>query len=232
MIRYYDKKGLHMEETEYRHLSLLKERDPKTADAFAHALAVSFQGYPLFEHFSNYKYSVPKMEYFWKVTLKTVWDSAYLVQDSEQLNSAIVSLPCAQSHTSFWTYVRTGGLGIPLRLGLRSALGLLHFEEFAKKIKSKYVTDSCHYLFAFVTLPEARGKGYGSIALKELLRFYDEEHLDCYLETLTPTNVEIYKKHGFCLMEEVSVPNTDLVLYAMYRRAQGCAEEEPQEERT
>ena len=32
-------------------------------------------------------------------------------------------------------------------------------------------------------------------------------------------NVEIYKKYGFELKEEIKVPNTDLTLYAMLRIA-------------
>ena len=37
------------------------------------------------------------------------------------------------------------------------------------------------------------------------------------LETVSPTNVEIYKNYGFEVVEEVKVPNEDLILYAMLR---------------
>ena len=33
------------------------------------------------------------------------------------------------------------------------------------------------------------------------------------------TMVQIYKKYGFELKEEIKVPNTDLTLYAMLRKA-------------
>ena len=52
-----------------------------------------------------------------------------------------------------------------------------------------------------------------------MLVHLDEREQDCYLETLSPVNVEIYKKYGFELKEEVKVPNTNLTLYAMLRRA-------------
>jgi predicted acetyltransferase len=52
-----------------------------------------------------------------------------------------------------------------------------------------------------------------------MLNYFDEHNLECYLETLSPTNVEIYKRYGFELKEEVKVPNADLTLYAMLRPA-------------
>jgi predicted acetyltransferase len=55
--------------------------------------------------------------------------------------------------------------------------------------------------------------------MRPMLNYLDEHQQDCYLETLSPVNVEIYKKYGFELKEEVKVPNTNLTLYAMLRTA-------------
>ena len=68
-------------------------------------------------------------------------------------------------------------------------------------------------------MPEFRGKGLGSSIMQPMLENLDNNHQDCYLETLLPINVDIYKKYGFELKEEVNVPNTDLTLYAMLRVA-------------
>jgi predicted acetyltransferase len=68
-------------------------------------------------------------------------------------------------------------------------------------------------------MPEFRGKGLGSKIIKPMLNYLDAHNQECYLETLSPTNVEIYKKYGFELKEEVKVPNADLILYAMLRPA-------------
>ena len=55
--------------------------------------------------------------------------------------------------------------------------------------------------------------------MRPMLEYLDKRKQDCYLETLVPINVEIYKKYGFELKEEIKVPNTDLTLYAMLRIA-------------
>ena len=93
------------------------------------------------------------------------------------------------------------------------------FEKFAMEIKNKYAGEGCWYLYVFVTMPDYRGKRLGTKLMKPMLEYLDEHNQDCYLETLLPINVDIYKKFGFELKEEVKVPNTDLILYAMLRTA-------------
>ena len=52
-----------------KHEYMLSKKD---INLMANNLAVSFQGYPLFEYFANNKYNVSKMKTFWKVSLKTM----------------------------------------------------------------------------------------------------------------------------------------------------------------
>lgn len=94
------------------------------------------------------------------------------------------------------------------------------FEKFAMDIKNKYAGEGCWYLYVFVTMPDFRGKGLGSGIMKPMMEYLDVHKQNCYLETLLPINVEIYKKYGFELKEEVMVPYTDLTLYAMLRKSQ------------
>ena len=68
-------------------------------------------------------------------------------------------------------------------------------------------------------MPELRGKGIGKKILTPMFNYLDQHNQDCYLETLLPINVDIYKKFGFELKEEVKVPNSDLTMYAMLRTA-------------
>ena len=56
----------------------------------ANNLAVSFQGYPLFEYFANNKYNVSKMKTFWKVSLKTMSEKTFFLSDSEDANSLAI----------------------------------------------------------------------------------------------------------------------------------------------
>ena len=191
--------------------------DKKDIEIFANNLAVSFKGYPLFEYFANNKYDIKKMKKFWKVSLKTMSDKTFFISDSAEANSLAIFSPYEKGGVSIWNYIKAGGLGLIASMGFKTVKIMTSFEKFAMEIKNKYASQGCWYLYAFVTMPEYRGKGVGKKILTPMFNYLDEHNQDCYLETLLPINVEIYKKFGFELKEEVKVPNTDLTLYAMFR---------------
>lgn len=189
-------------------------------DLFANNLAVSFQGYPLFEYFTNDNYNISKMKTFWKVSLKTMSKNTFFISDSEKANSLAIFSPYEKAKLSVFKYIKAGGLKMIAKLGIKTTKKMATFENFAINIKNKYAKPGCWYLYVFVTMPEFRGTGLGSKIMKPMLEYLDEHNQDCYLETLTPVNVQIYKKFGFKLKEEVKVPNTNLTLFAMLRKAQ------------
>ncbi len=183
-------------------------------------MAISFKGYPLFEYFANDKYNIKKMKKFWKVSLKTMSNKTFFLTDSENANSLAIFSPYEKGGVSIWKYIKAGGLGLIPSMGIKMTRRMTGFEKFAMEIKNKHAKPGCSYLYVFVTMPEFRGKGLGSKIIKPMFKYLDEYNKDCYLETLLPTNVEIYKKYGFELKEEIKVPNTDLILYAMLRTVQ------------
>ena len=191
----------------------------KDIEVFANNLAVAFKDYPLFEYFSNYNYNLKKMKKFWKVSLKTMSDKTFFLADSEEANSLAIFSPYEKGGVSIWKYIKAGGLGLLPCMGIKMTKIMASFEKFAMEIKNKHSKPGCWYLYVFVTMPEFRGKGLGSKIMKPMFEYLDEHEQDCYLETLLPINVEIYKKYGFEIKEEVQVPNTDLILYAMLRTA-------------
>jgi GNAT superfamily N-acetyltransferase len=193
--------------------------DKKDIDLFANNLATSFQGYPLFEYFANYEYDISKMKKFWKVSLKTMSQKTFFLADSKRANSLAIFSPYEKGSISIWKYIKAGGLGMISKIGIKCAKKMTSFEKFAMDIKNKYAKEGCWYLYVFVTMPKSRGKGLGSKIMRPMMDYLDDNKQDCYLETLLPINVEIYKKYGFELKEEVKVPNTDLTLYAMLRSA-------------
>ena len=191
----------------------------KDIELFANNLAVSVKGYPLFEYFANYKYNVDKMKKFWKVSLKTMSEKTFCLTDSAEAHSLAIFSPYEKGGISIWKYIKVGGLGMIPKMGIKCVKKMASFEKFAMQIKDKYANPGCWYLYAFVTMPEFRGQGLGSKIMRPMLKYLDNNNQDCYLETLSTINVEIYKKYGFELKEEVKVPKTDLTLYAMFRKA-------------
>ena len=159
------------------------------------------------------------MKKFWTVSLKTMSEKTFFLTDSKDANSLAIFSPYEKGSVSFWKYIKAGALGLIPKIGIGCIKRMTTFEKFAMDIKNKYAKVVCWYLYVFVTVPEFRGKGLGSQIMKPMLKYLDDNNQDCYLETLLPINVDIYKKFGFELKEEIKVPNTDLTLYAMLRSA-------------
>lgn len=205
--------------SDFEKIKLHQGLDKNDLDIFSNNLAISFKGYPLFETLSNHKYNVKKMKRFWKVSLKTIAKNSFFLTDSKDANSLAIFSPYQKDGISTWEYVKAGALTLLPTMGIKTTNRMTSFEKFALQIKNKYAKPGCWYLFTFVTMPEFRGTGLGSKIIRPMLNYIDELKQDCYLETVSPTNVEIYKKFGFELKEEVKVPNADLILYAMLRPA-------------
>lgn len=196
-----------------------EEISSKELERFAEVFAVSFKDYPLFEYFSNYKYSVAKMKVFWRVALRIAGKSSYFVTSDEEARSLAFLFFAGKKYSSIWQYIKAGGLAIVFKMGLPTTLRMLRFDDFALEIKNRYADENCLYFYAFATLPEHRGAGLGSGVLKKIIEFLDSQGKSCYLETMSIKNVAIYEKYGFEVKETVKIPNSDITLYAMLRAA-------------
>lgn len=192
----------------------MKEYD---IDKFSEILSEAFEDYSLFEYFCDNNYNFSKMKLFWKVALKASSKRACAVGDSLNLKGVAVFFPPEYKDIGILSYFKSGGYKLLTQIDV---VKMLKFDRFATKIKRKYVQKNTWYLYSFAVLKNSRGKGVGAKLLKPFLDYFDIEKQSCYLETLKKENVELYKHYGFKLLEEVKVPETDMILYAMFREPQ------------
>jgi ribosomal protein S18 acetylase RimI-like enzyme len=73
------------------------------------------------------------------------------------------------------------------------------------------------YLSALGVDPDRQRQGIGSALLRLVLDRADEEGTSAYLETATARNVLLYERHGFDVVEELSLPRTDIRGWLMLR---------------
>lgn len=66
---------------------------------------------------------------------------------------------------------------------------------------------------------ELQGRGISSALLQPILRRADEHRLPCYLETVEPSNVPFYRKHGFEVVVEGVEPKSGLRFWTFLRAA-------------
>lgn len=188
-------------------------------DSFIDCFADGFRGYSLMDYFCNGKCDKKKTGLIWGVSIKGYNGKLLGVGDSENPNAAALFAPPEVHDPDLLTYIRAGGLKLVCRFGIKGTVRMESFESFADKIKEKYVTDNCWYLFGFVSRSESRGMGYGSKVLSPVLSYFDRTQQNCYLETLEKKNVALYEHFGFELMESVKLPESDLTLFSMLRKA-------------
>ncbi len=86
--------------------------------------------------------------------------------------------------------------------------------------------DECHhravpqphwYLMLLGVDTPVQGQGIGSALLQPILKRADQEGTSCYLETCQPRNVPLYQKHGFKVVGEGAIPESEVRYWSFVR---------------
>jgi ribosomal protein S18 acetylase RimI-like enzyme len=73
------------------------------------------------------------------------------------------------------------------------------------------------YLSVLGVEPERQGEGIGSSLIRPVLEMASSAQLPAYLETATGRNVLLYERAGFAVVEELTIPGTDIHGWLMLR---------------
>lgn len=73
------------------------------------------------------------------------------------------------------------------------------------------------YLSALGVEPDQQGEGIGTALMRPVLTRCDREGIPAYLETATARNVLLYERLGFEVVEELTLPDTDVHGWLMLR---------------
>jgi GNAT superfamily N-acetyltransferase len=74
-----------------------------------------------------------------------------------------------------------------------------------------------YYLSALGVEPDRQGEGIGTALMRPVLERADREQRPCYLETATARNVLLYERAGFAVVDELTLPGTDIHGWLMRR---------------
>ncbi len=114
--------------------------------------------------------------------------------------------------------IRSGGKKVVEKLGKEFYKRTKKLQEFIDLVHKRNATFKHWYLDPLGVEPEFQGKGYASILLKAMFARVEKENLPIYLETNTQKNVTIYEHFGFQILEDTTLPNSDLRVCAMLRK--------------
>ena len=116
---------------------------------------------------------------------------------------------------SFKEYI-TGSL-LFFKVGPRSLLRMMKYQEWSAKLKKESIEDPYWYLNVVIVDPEHQGKGFASKLIKPVLVKADENRQKVCLETQNENNLPIYEKYGFTTLSEHRVPGTEIRHFIMVR---------------
>ncbi len=73
-----------------------------------------------------------------------------------------------------------------------------------------------HWYLAFIGVePDRQGRGLGGALMRPTLARAQHDDLPCYLETFLARNVLLYRRHGFDIVEEGTLPDSGLAFWTM-----------------
>ncbi len=109
----------------------------------------------------------------------------------------------------------------------RLAGGFRRLREISRAIdalenrRRQHVPMPHFYLSALGVDPERQGEGIGTALMQPVLERADREQQPAYLETATGRNVLLYERQGFSVVEEITLPGTDVHGWLMRRIPRG-----------
>ncbi len=103
------------------------------------------------------------------------------------------------------------------KMGLKYSRAFQPLLEFNNKKHYQFALGKHWYLQTLGVNPQYQGKGYGSMLVQTMLEFIDKDPLPVYLEIFTERNVKFYSKFGFEVLEQATIPGTDVLEYFLLR---------------
>ncbi len=91
------------------------------------------------------------------------------------------------------------------------------FLRYSRLLESKHPREDHYYLPYMGVEPGRQGRGIGTALLRPVLERCDSDRLPAYLEASSPRNRDLYKRHGFEVVEVVELEAGGPVHWLMWR---------------
>lgn len=147
------------------------------------------------------------------------WGGAYTT--ASRVEAAALWLPPGVAVDAI-RMLRAGMWAAPFKLGpggfRRMVSGMGHVDDLHKESMKQ---ERHWYLMTLGVDPPRQGQGIGSALIQPVLARADAEALPCYLETTKERNLAFYRRHGFDVLRETSLPPDGPPAWTMVRPAQG-----------
>jgi ribosomal protein S18 acetylase RimI-like enzyme len=137
---------------------------------------------------------------------------------SENLEGVIGLVPGKYADMNAWRAIRSGGMSLGMRMGLKTAMKMgTIFKQIVKDRREHTAGCAFLYVLVFGVATGLQGKGFGRKLIGAAIEKSQREGLHLYLETETEENVKMYEHFGFRLLKRITLPVVDLPMWEMVR---------------
>lgn len=131
-------------------------------------------------------------------------------------DGALIWLPGRNFPLALPQEIRSGMGLIPFTVGLRPTLRLVRHDGISEGWVRQHAGEKMGYIWCLGVAASQRGKGYSRALINIAIGQMRAQGMDSFwLKTEDPRNVEIYKRLGFELMNEMVVPSSGIQSWAM-----------------
>jgi ribosomal protein S18 acetylase RimI-like enzyme len=196
--------------------------DKKTSNTqkkrIAEMLARAFYDDPMAQYvFPDAGTRDAKLPNFYEIPLRYGLHYGEVYAASSNLEGVAVWLPSEKSDMTAWRIILAGVLFNTMKMGTQAGERIGRLGTFLDRQHKLHVPKKHWYLYVLGVDPSFQGQGNASKLLQPMLERLDKEGLPAYLETNKERNVALYQHFGFEVVEESTLPGTDLVTWAMKR---------------
>ena len=189
---------------------------PEDVPAAAASLVRAFYEDPVLVYmFPDPRTRAKDLSRFFSFQLRRTYLSRGVAYTTEECRSIALWLPPRSKPPGLRDVVAQ--LPVIFVLGRRAGAAL----RLVQLVEARHPRAPHYYLGGLGTDPPWQGKGLGSAVLRPVLDICDREGVPAYLESSRESNISFYRRHGFEVTDEVSVPDGSVRLWLMWREPLG-----------
>ncbi|MFW9882028.1 MAG: GNAT family N-acetyltransferase [Candidatus Thorarchaeota archaeon] len=199
----------------------LTERHIKPASL---VLSRAFQNDPIIRwQIPNANKRFLKASYIFEIKLRIGIRYGEVYGTSENLEGIAIWRAPKNVNYPYWQYLKNGGFKLPFKFGLKNTKRMTFVKAVNDSMRNIYMKKlyTYYYLELIGVDPKFQGQGFASKLIKPMLKRIDNENLLIYLETTLARNLPLFEYFDFEKLEEIIIPDTNIVHWSMIRINEG-----------
>jgi len=188
-------------------------------DAGVKVLGRAFTEYELLRYFFHDKTErCAVAETFGFIVLSVCLEYGKVYASSKKLEGVSAWLPPGKAPFGSWQIIRSVPLSVLFKFGRQGASRMQAYGKYVDNLHRKLVPYP-HWCLQIIGVdPAYQRQGFSSRLVRPILERIDREQMPCFVETNSEKNMIIYRRFGFEVISENTIPGTELTSFAMLRK--------------